>query len=215
MLPWRVRVSESLSKQVYKDLLESLLRNELVPGTIINRREIAAKLGVSVAPVLEAMLQLEAEGFLESIPRKGTQVRPIRMVDVRGHLIVREALECQAARLYCGEPVRLNRAELMHLAQVLDSTPVDSLNHWREELDFHQALVKLTCCDVLIKEYLKTFRLNVFFSLNRFVTVSDQSQVRQHTELVPKLETDDPAEAEQIMRDHSRTGKGRLTQGLR
>ena len=57
---------------MYEHLLENFLQNELVPGHILNRREIAQQLGVSVAPVLEAFLQLEMEGFVESIPRKGT-----------------------------------------------------------------------------------------------------------------------------------------------
>jgi len=208
-------VGEFLSRRVYKELLESLLLNDLVPGMIINRREIATKLGVSVAPVLEAMLQLEAEGFLESIPRKGTQVRPVKPEDVRGHLIVREALECQAARLYCGEPVRRNERELLRLAETLDGTRTDSVDHWREELAFHQAMVGLTGCDILIREYTKTFRLNVFFSLNRIITVSGPYDIRMHTDLVSKLKTDDPEQAERIIRDHARSGKGHLTDGIR
>ena len=185
-------MAESLSKQVYDHLMERLLKNDLVPGTIINRREIAIALGVSVAPVLEAMLQLESEGFLESIPRKGTQVRPIQTEDIRGQLIVREALECQASRLYCGERVVENEKPLLKLARVLDSTKVDSFEHWQEELAFHGALVKLTECDVLIKEYERVFRLNVFYNLNRIVTASSADEIRDHKELVKRLQTEDP-----------------------
>jgi DNA-binding GntR family transcriptional regulator len=208
-------LKKTLSRQVYKSLMDSLLSNELVPGMIINRREVASKLGVSVAPVLEAMLQLETEGFLESIPRKGTQVRPIRPEDIRGQLIVREALECQAARLYCGEPVEKNEARLTELAERLDLTAVDSLEHWKEELDFHQALIELTECKALVKEYKRVIHLNMFYSLNKVITISDPRDISNHKELVQKLKTRDPDEAARIMREHSRTGKGSLIQGLR
>lgn len=52
----------SLSEQVYHTLLDRLLSNKLIPGEILNRRDVAKELQVSVAPVLEAMVQLEHEG---------------------------------------------------------------------------------------------------------------------------------------------------------
>ena len=45
-----------LSETIYETLLDMLTKGELMPGEIINRREIAARLGVSVAPVLELSL---------------------------------------------------------------------------------------------------------------------------------------------------------------
>ena len=45
----------------------------------------------------EALLRLEFEGLLESRPRAGTRVRIPSPEDVKGHYVVREALEVQAA----------------------------------------------------------------------------------------------------------------------
>ena len=132
---------QSLSQDVYQHLLEKFLHNELVPGNILNRREIAQQLGVSVAPVLEALLQLEMEGFVESIPRKGTLVKPIRQGDIFGQLMLREAVECQAARLYCGEPVRANRSRLEVLARELETTAAETPEHWKQELALHSCLL--------------------------------------------------------------------------
>ena len=66
-----------LSGEVYEALLARLMSGELLPGQLINRRDVAAQLGTSTAPVLEAMKQLEFDGYLETLPRKGTQVRII------------------------------------------------------------------------------------------------------------------------------------------
>ena len=52
------------------DIVDAELERELKPGEIINRRQIATRLDMSVAPVLEAMLRLESEGYLETLPRK-------------------------------------------------------------------------------------------------------------------------------------------------
>src|SRR4051812_40425502 len=109
--------SSSLASRVYEEILKRLLSGELAPGQIFNRRQTAAELGVSVAPVLEAMLELEAEGLIESLPRKGTRVRVLTLDDLQGQLVVREALECQAARLYCGRPVQRESKRLLRLAE--------------------------------------------------------------------------------------------------
>ncbi|MDA1201787.1 MAG: GntR family transcriptional regulator [Planctomycetota bacterium] len=44
-----------LSQQVYDQLYEALLDHRLKPGDRLNRRQVAEDLGVSVAPVIEAM----------------------------------------------------------------------------------------------------------------------------------------------------------------
>src|SRR6266404_2427665 len=90
----------TLSSEAYESVRRRILRGELSLGESISRRKIAAELGMSFLPVSEAMLKLEFEGLLESRPRAGTRVRIPSREDVRGHFIVREALEVQAALLF-------------------------------------------------------------------------------------------------------------------
>jgi DNA-binding GntR family transcriptional regulator len=199
-----------LYTEAYNTLLNRLLRNELIPGMFLNRQELAAELGFSVAPVREAMKQLERDGFLISIPRKGTQVRPLDLEEMRGQLLVREALECQAARIYCGEAVAENEEHLISSAGVLDSTPAFTFEHWRVDLSFHEALVALTGVPALIRECGRVMRLNIFHFLNLYVDYSDRRGVRGHRELVQDLRTSDPDLAEKAMRNHIRAGKPTL-----
>jgi DNA-binding GntR family transcriptional regulator len=201
---------QSLSQDVYDHLLEKFLQNELVPGHILNRREIALQLGVSVAPVLEALLQLEMEGFVESIPRKGTLVKPVRQEDIFGQLMLREAVECQAARLYCGEPVRNARPTLDTLAMDLDATTTESPEHWKQEIDFHSSLVELSECPPLLREFRRFIRLGVFYRLNRILEPVDRLDGRRHIDLLDVLCDDNPDKAERAVRDHLRSGKQRL-----
>src|SRR5688500_11104912 len=98
----QVMADGSLSTRVYDDILGRIVSGRMKPGDVFNRRQVAAELGVSVAPVLEAMLELETEGLIQTLPRRGTRVCQASADDVWGQLMVREALECQAARLYCG-----------------------------------------------------------------------------------------------------------------
>lgn len=200
----------SLSREVYDKLLEKFMRNELVPGTILNRRTLAQELGVSVAPVLEALLQLEMEGFIESIPRKGTIVRPVRQEDVYGQLMLREAIECQAARLSCGQAVRDRRAELEPLAQALEVSASDTPEHWKKEIGFHGFLVGLAGVPALEQEFMRIIRLGSFFRLNRILTPSDRFDRLSHVDLVEEMSHEDPDRAERAVRAHLRSGKRRL-----
>lgn len=200
----------SLSQTVFDTLLEKFLRNELVPGDILNRRELAQDLGVSVAPVLEALLQLEMEGFVESIPRKGTLVKPVREEDVFGQLILREAIECQAARFYNGVPVREARMRLDPVARSIDLTEPDTMEHWRQEIEFHRSLVELASCPALTREFVRVMRLGVFYLMNRILSPGDRLERRSHLELLDSLSTDRPDEAERIIREHLRSGKQHL-----
>lgn len=205
--------NSSLSQRVYHQLLERFMTNELVPGNVLNRRKIAADLQVSVAPVLEALLQLEMEGFVESIPRKGTIVKPIRKEDVLNQHILREAIECQAARYYHGEPIRRNRDMLLELAEKVEQTVSDVPEHWTQEIQFHKNLVELSDCAGLVREYVRISRLGSFYNLNRVLQPVDRKERLSHIELIDQLMTDSPDEAEQIIRNHLRSGKQHLFVG--
>lgn len=197
----------SLSRDVYDHLLGRFLGNELLPGHVLNRRAIAQHLGISVAPVLEALLQLEMEGFVESIPRKGTIVKPIRQEDVFGQLMLREAVECQAARLYCGSPVRAHQETLQTLAEQLESSRSDTLEHWHLEIAFHSSLIGLSGCPILLREFQRIMRLGVFYSINRILPPSVAPERLPHTVLVDRLQDPDPDVAETAIREHVRSGK--------
>src|ERR1041385_7256373 len=111
----------SLAAEAYEFVRQRILRGELPLGQVISRRKIAAELGMSFLPVSEALLRLEFEGLLESRPRAGTRVRIPSREDVRGHYIVREALEVQAAMLFTQTATVPERRELKKLAARVDA----------------------------------------------------------------------------------------------
>src|SRR6202020_2235972 len=112
--------ASDLAGEAYVIIRERILRGEVAIGQVISRRKIAAELGMSFLPVSEAFLRLEFEGLLESRPRAGTRVRIPSREDVRGHYVVREALEVQAAKLFARVATARERGELKKLAAHVD-----------------------------------------------------------------------------------------------
>jgi len=200
--------TRSLKAEAYERILDRLLKNELRPGEIINRRQVAAELGMSVGPVLEAMVQLESEGFFEVMPRKGTRVRLVRPEDVAGNLIVREALECQAARMYQGERVAARAKELTRLARDVESSWDSGLPNWRAEVDFHRALVALAECGALTRAFDRVMRVKLFFQLNMVNDPRVKKDRSNHVGFVKALKNArTPDECERLVREHVRRGK--------
>src|ERR1051325_3476024 len=116
----------SLAAEAYEFVKQRILLGKLPMGQVISRRKISAELGMSFLPVSEALLRLEFEGLLESRPRAGTRVRIPSREDVRGHYIVREALEVQAAMLFAAVATVEDRNEVRALAERVDTLSVSN-----------------------------------------------------------------------------------------
>lgn len=205
---------QSLTDEVYNALLEKFINKELAPGQVLNRRSVAKELNVSVAPVLEAFLYLEMEGYVETLPRKGTIVKPIRKEDIYEQLIMREAIECQAARMYAGRPLADDFDRLLLLAENVDGSCSDVVVHWEDEINFHSALVSLSQCKALIEAFFRVIRLGTFYNMHRIVTDSypsaDERENQSHRELLRRLKDRDADIVEGFIRDHLRSGKREL-----
>ena len=104
-----------LSERIHDAVLEAICSGELKSGTRLTQEELAQKFGVSRQPVLQAMMLLRREGFLIEAGRKGVQVAPLDMQQVRNLYVVRAALDGAAARLAAANYTR----ELAHRGRLL------------------------------------------------------------------------------------------------
>src|SRR5580698_4629379 len=88
----------SKADRVYAHLRRRIRELTLPPGAPLRKEEIAANLGVSRAPVSEAIARLAEEGLVDVFPQHGSFVALIRAADVRESLLIRTALETEAMR---------------------------------------------------------------------------------------------------------------------
>ena len=201
----------TLSRRVYAVLRDDILAGRLKPGERLVRKAIGTRLGVSTIPVIEALYMLEIDGYVENRALVGCRVRSMTMEDIDNDLMLREALECQAARL-CAErasPEALDK--LMKRACQVDrfirsDTPDQTLGsqlHW----EFHIELGRLSG-HAVFGEMLEKVWFQRYMSLNsikaiRFEPIPDG----WHQILVKKIKRGDPDLAERAMREHVRYGR--------
>ena len=191
-----------LSRQVYDEIYGAMLANRLGPGDRLNRRQVAADLGVSVAPVLEAMTQLEWEGFLETSPRRGTIVKKITARHSLGRFRLRQAIEVEAARSYAGETIRRSKDAILKIARRLDASKPGSLANWRAEVEFHEWLVQAANCPVLFETFTHVMRHSLYHAAQKLLPAVPGRAVGVHTQLVEALAKATPDKAEQLIRQH-------------
>lgn len=79
-------------------LRRAIVAGELRPGARVGQEEFAQQLGVSIAPVREALRILEQEGQVTYLPRRGYFVTALEIADLEEIYGLRAALEARAAR---------------------------------------------------------------------------------------------------------------------
>jgi DNA-binding GntR family transcriptional regulator len=203
----------TLWERVHAHLREEILANRLQAGAELQENALASQLGVSRAPVREALGRLAAEGLVVIRPRRGAVVRELSKDDFLEAYQVREALEAMAARL---ATFRLGAEELSRLEQL---TSTMERHAERDEVDeffeanaaFHAALV-----DASGNQRLRELYAQLVGQMNRYrrrslaLRGSLHQSVAEHRAILAALADRDPDRAARLMADHIRVPQQRL-----
>jgi DNA-binding GntR family transcriptional regulator len=209
----RHRPSQNLSQRAYYSIRDKILMGKIPLGAPLSRRGLARELGMSFLPISQAIERLEYEELVESLPRVGTRVTMPTPQDIREHNILREALECQAARLFAEKASSEERRELQRMARRVDRMLVrcgedaDAETMFRTQtyhMSFHMRLVECTGSVALSKAIEKTHVL----TFNWLYDISAKLRLPRdwHEELMKSLVGKDPEVAERAMRKHINFG---------
>jgi DNA-binding GntR family transcriptional regulator len=123
------------------------------PGDVrLDERQLAQDLGISRTPVREAMAQLEREGFVRSVPRRGIYVVRKTKQEVIELITAWAALESMAARLIT---VNASDEEIATLRSMFGTFENGQLHAKLDEysevnIEFHQAIIRMSRNHVLI-----------------------------------------------------------------
>jgi DNA-binding GntR family transcriptional regulator len=206
----------TLSAEAYQIIRHRILRGEVLMGQVISRRKLATELGMSFLPISEALQRLEFEGLLESRPRAGTRVRIPTRADVAGHFVLREALEVQAARLFCEVATQEQKEELMRLAIRVDSlagADVTRSEFLVQHERLHRRIAEGTRCTALVDAIERTHALS---STWLCVTRPDPNSLSmgRHEKLAVGLCSRDLMAASEGMRTHIAFSRDSLLQRM-
>ena len=198
---------ETLSVQIYRILRGEIIMAQLSPGTRLVRRVLSKRFGVSPIPVTEALFRLEQDGLVESEPMYGARVKPMTVETVRNDQALREAIECQTARM-CAENAAADQfKDLAAKAKALDGhirrgNPY-SQKGMETHFDFHMSIARCARCPAL-EQALERVWFRRLMQIGWAQAVLFRVPLGWHSTLVKALATRDPERAEAAMRYHVR-----------
>jgi DNA-binding GntR family transcriptional regulator len=138
--------TRSLREQVYEYLRDEMNHGELQPGAFLDLNAIAERLGVSRTPLREALLQLETQGFVTVLPRRGFRLNPLSIDDIRHYYEIIGALEAATLKDFGGNLTREDIARMRELnAAMAGAVAGNDFNGYYElNLAFHEVYLGLS-----------------------------------------------------------------------
>jgi len=200
-------VRRVLREEIREQLIDDILSGRLIPGTRIVETRLAQELGVSQAPVREALRDLELFGFVTSSPFRGTQVRKISPEDLLEIYPIRAALEAVGAR---AAATRIDEETLGRLEDLIGAMrEAAAKNDHRAHVDadyaFHQTIIKASG-NRMLQHVWQTMRLAtttfVTHSMTQLTHRSLQEIGERHVPVLDALRSRNPSLAETAMRRH-------------
>jgi DNA-binding GntR family transcriptional regulator len=210
----RLVVSPIDSRETFKNKAYAALRNVIMSSDIyrsrtdirLDERQLAQDFGISRTPVREAMAQLEREGFVRSVPRRGVYVVRKTRREVIELIQAWAALESMAARLITEHASNENIAGLRRMFATFEGDKLHAkLDEYSEvNINFHQTIIELSGNQALIQ-----LAENLFAHMRmiRGATIGEDDRVdrsiRDHMNIIQALEARDTERAEKLVRQHA------------
>ena len=189
-----------------KDVILSLDLYERAGDVRLDERALAQDLGISRTPVREAMAQLEREGFVRSIPRRGVYVVRKTKQEVIELITAWAALESMAARLITLKPESADIGKLREMFATFENGQLHAkLDEYSQvNIEFHQTIIRMSENRVLVD-----LAENLFAHMRiiRRKTIGEEDRadrsIRDHMAIIEALEARDTERAEVLVRDHA------------
>lgn len=200
-----IDLPRSLVEDIAGQLSDAIFEGKLHPGQQIVESDLQQVLGVSRAPLREALLKLEGQGLVRMIPRKGTFVRAITPRWISEIFTVRAWLEGLAARLAaeqagpaCADRLEKILADMGMLAQQKRFKEY-FYRHW----DFHRVFSEGSGNEELRERIAVMRRESLWLSYSiTYFEHNHQASQRTHRRIVDLFRKGRPEEVEIAVRAH-------------
>ena len=202
--------SSSITDLAYDALKRAVLEMDGYAGDQelrLDERRLAEELGISRTPIREAVVRLEQEGLVRTVPRRGIFVvrkTPREMMEI---ITAWAALESMAARLLTMQAADDEIASLRKLFATFaeDGTVAARLDEYSDaNLEFHKRILELSGSGLLVQMagnlliHMEALRGRAIREDERY-----KRSIKDHLHIIEALEARDTELAERLVREHT------------
>lgn len=200
-----VIVKRTYRDQVVENIYDLILDGTLSPGDQIRESWLATEMGISRAPIREALKELITNGIIEYRPQVGnfvTQPSPKEIVDA---YITRGILEGYAIMSTHTQFAEEEIEELEQMTRAMENYAGKKNRKMVVQVgdDFHSLLISKNR-NIQLIEYTERLSLKLHILFYKFWSelYTPEEVGRRHFRIVESLKAANPAQIEQVIRDH-------------
>lgn len=199
----KIKQTKSLKQIAFEMIKDAIINHEILPGEPLYERYLSEKLEISRTPIREALQLLEQEGWVTSVPRKGTFVSNISVEDVEEIIQLRRALEILAIELLIPKITEEQLATLARILEMQAKTQGDKKMFIAIDKDFHFHLATFSG-NRRIAQLIETYGDQMRWFGYRAVTQSGRVEetLKEHEAIYEGLKARDLERAKQAVLDH-------------
>jgi GntR family colanic acid and biofilm gene transcriptional regulator len=173
--------NKTLRPRVYEVLKEKMITAEILPGGKISLRSLAKKLGVSLSPVREALLQLESERIVVIESNKSIHVNNLTPDEMEEILKIRVMLETLAAEMACDSRPDSLLPEIAGMLKKMRNSMDEPVVYLRHNQKFHFTIYRQANAPILFDIILNLWmRIGPYIFLHARVRKDVSLAMRHH-----------------------------------
>jgi len=196
--------NQLLRMQVYEHLRRELKSERLKPGHFVRINQLTAELGISRTPLRDALLQLQAEGFVTFLPQRGILINALSSEDIKNIYEVMGGLDSRGLlsvfdRIGAEE---ISRMKAINEEMVLRVKSRAFHEYFDLNTEFHNVYLNLSENPLLLNQLnILRQRLFDFGTKGDWVKKVQVLNYEEHLKLIELIETGQAQAAVNFMRD--------------
>ena len=206
---------ETEATQAYRHLRELIIRTELRPGAALVETELMRRLDVGRTPLRDALRQLDQEGLVEILPRRGTFVTQVTLRDLQQIFEVRSGLEDIVAGLAVERCTPDDLETMGGLVERLDGNGVADSSDVALDGELHAFLLRIARNPLLEDLYRRVADASLRLLYLTNCGMEDRVEQRATFQAVyTALARHDGAALAETLRDHVRAFRDRVSRSI-
>jgi DNA-binding GntR family transcriptional regulator len=209
--------NRSLVEVIFRQMEGMILSGNIRPGERINESKISTLLGVSRAPIREALRLLASNGILEIRANRGMFVRDIKVQEVDELYDIRAALDAlageRAAALISEEQLQGLEKWMQEMAVHVEANDVEA--YYRANINFHTAIVEISGNENLLSMYEGICkRMSLFRKASLSLPGQLSVSLRKHKKILAAITSKDLLKAGNVLKNHTLEAKKTLLRAI-
>ncbi|MEM6284212.1 MAG: GntR family transcriptional regulator [Chloroflexota bacterium] len=197
--------NKSLRERILDTLKSAILSGELKPGQTLVETDLASQLGVSRAPLREAIQILNSEGLVSTVPYHGTTVTKLTRTDIEELYSLRSVMESFAIQRILEQHHPTAVTDLQAIYERMIAAAND--NNWRDlnmlDREFHDTIITLSGHSLLASTWNTVqMRVQQVMSLHNLRNRNIVQVANNHLPIINAITANDLPLATRVIQQH-------------